>query len=204
MEAIKSRKEMVVVIFFWVTLVIVTAMAMVNGVKSLKSRQNPVLAKNAGSNTSVGPMDTEGNVQATQPDEQKLIRYVADNPWDIDSMIRLGDVYYDRNEYAEAIEVFKRAEKVNPENLHVQTDLGMLYMRTNKPDEAIVKFKKVLQIRPGFLNAHFYMGHIYRFDKQDEKKAIFHFEEVLNNNPNANLRKAATQQIEEIRNKHSL
>ncbi len=201
MEAIRSRKEMIVISFFWAVLVIVSAMAMVNGVKNLKNKRNPVLTQNVGNNNSVGPMNTKGAVQS--PD-QDLIRYVEANPTDIDSMIKLGDIYYDRNEPAKAIEIFKKAEKVDTENLHVQNDLGMLYMKTKKPDEAIAKFRKVLEIKPGFLNAHFYMGHIYRFDKNDDDKAIAHFEEVLSNNPNTTLRKAAAQQIAEIRNKSSL
>ena len=201
MEAIRSRKEMVVITFFWAVLVLVSVMATINGVKSLKSKRNPVLTQNVGNNAAVGPMNTEGVVQSS---EQDLIRYVEANPTEIDSMIRLGDIYYDRDEPVKAIEVFKKAEKVDPENLHVQTDLGMLYMKAKRPDEAIVKFMKVLELKPGFLNAHFYMGHMYRFDKNDDDKAVAHFEEVLNNNPNTTLRKAAAQQIAEIRNKSSL
>ena len=208
MEAIRSRKEMVVITFFWAVLVLVSVMATINGVKSLKSKRNPVLTQNVGNNAvvggnnaAVGPMNTEGVVQSS---EQDLIRYVEANPTEIDSMIRLGDIYYDRDEPVKAIEVFKKAEKVDPENLHVQTDLGMLYMKAKRPDEAIVKFMKVLELKPGFLNAHFYMGRMYRFDKNDDDKAVAHFEEVLNNNPNTTLRKAAAQQIAEIRNKSSL
>ncbi len=201
MEAIRSRREMVIICFFWAVLVLVSAMAIINGAKSLKNKGKPVFAQNAGNNAAVGPMNTGG---ADQSAEQDLIRYVEANPTEIDSMIRLGDIYYDRDEPVKAIEVFKKAEKVDPENLHVQTDLGMLYMKAKRPDEAIVKFMKVLELKPGFLKAHFYIGHIYRFDKNDEDKAIVHFEEVLNNNPNASLRKAAVQQLDEIRNKRSL
>jgi len=196
METIRSRKEMVVISFFWAVLVIIAAMAMINGVKSLKNNRNPVPARSAGNNAAVSPNNTRSTVQ---PDEQELIRYIGANPRDIDSIIRLGDIYYDGNEPVKGIEVFKKAEQVDPENLHVLTDLGMLYMRTQRPDEAIAKFEKVLKIKPGFLNAHFYMGHIYRFDKNDEGKAIEHFEAVLNNNPNTTLRKAALQQLEEMR-----
>ncbi len=196
MEAIRSRKEMIVISFFWAVLVIIAAMAMINGAKSSKNKRNPVPVQSAGNNTAVSPVNTGGTVQ---PDEQELIRYIGANPRDIDSIIRLGDIYYDRNEPAKGIEIFKKAEKIDPENLHVQTDLGMLYMRTQRPDEAIERFEKVLKIKPGFLNAHFYMGHIYRFDKNDKDKAVEHFEEVLNNNPNTTLKKAALQQIEEMR-----
>ncbi len=194
MEAIRSRKEFVVVSFFWLILVLVSLMAIGNGIKHLKASRNPVVAGQAGSNTPAGPM---GNSPSYQ--EADLKRQIEENPKNMDAMIKLGDIYYDGNQPQKAIKIFETALKVDPDSIHVQTDLAMLYLKVNRADDSMARFRDVLRLRPEELKAHYFLGHIYRFNKGDNKTALEHFRKILSSNPDDSLRKAANQQIDEIR-----
>ena len=186
MEAIRSRKEMVVISFFWFVLVFVALMAIGNGIKHLKASGRPEPAgQTAGSGSS-----------ASQ--EADLKRMIEENPGDLNAMIRLGDIYYDGNEPLKSIEIFEMAKKINADSIHVQTDLAMLYMKVNRPDDAAARFNDVLRIRPEDLKAHYYLGYISRFNKNDDTTALEHFRKILQANPNEALKKAALKQINEI------
>jgi tetratricopeptide (TPR) repeat protein len=129
----------------------------------------------------------------------ELTQYLEKNPSDVEAFIKLGDIYYDDNRIQEAIEIFSKAEKIAPNNLHIQTDLGALYSKTNQIDLAIKSYEAALIISPSYLDTHFYLGQLFRYNKGDNQKALKHFEKILASNPNKKLRDAATREINQIR-----
>jgi cytochrome c-type biogenesis protein CcmH/NrfG len=66
-----------------------------------------------------------------------LLEAVNRNPGDFDSLVRLGDLYYDGQQFPNAIQYYERALVIHPENPDVRTDLGTAYWYTGNADKAL-------------------------------------------------------------------
>ncbi|HJY82077.1 MAG TPA: tetratricopeptide repeat protein [Candidatus Binatia bacterium] len=90
-------------------------------------------------------------------------RHVLDlAPNDLDALRGVGNVYYDFEEYAKAIEYYQQYLALNPEDPSVRTDLGTMYLYTNDADRAIAEYQTVLAKKPDFFQAHFNLGIAYQ------------------------------------------
>ncbi|NOZ26398.1 MAG: tetratricopeptide repeat protein [Nitrospirae bacterium] len=185
MEATRSRKETVVILFFWLIFGGMVIMSMVNlALKSGESGQE-----------SAGP-------QQAMPLEERIREvkaFLEDNPDNPEALVALGDLYFESNQVYEGIEVFKRAEKLEPESVHIQNDLGILYQKTGKYELAIEKFRNALRLDPTHLNSLFHIGLIYRYNMGDNEKALEAFEELLAKNPEPRVAKMAAEEVERIK-----
>ena len=139
---------------------------------------------------------------ATQPSQgipqgekiYSLLQRIEDNPQDIDALIELGDIYFDRNSHQEGIEIFTKAELIDPTNIHVLNDLGLLYMNIGNYDKAVEKFETVLNIDPSQNHSLYHVGLIYS-EKGEREKALNAFENVLKLNPTPELAAQVEQAV---------
>jgi len=126
-----------------------------------------------------GGASPEMLAQAAQP----LLAKLQANPKDADTLIQLGNLYYDGKAYTQAIEYYNKALEVNPKNPDVITDLGTAYWYTGNPDKAINEFQKSLAIRPNNANTLFNLGIVKWQGKKDPVGAVVAWEQLLKNNP---------------------
>ena len=90
-------------------------------------------------------------------------------PNDPDALRGVGNVYYDLEEYAKAIEYYQRYLAQKPEDLNVRTDLGTMYLYSNDIDRAVAEYQTVIEKDPSFFQAHFNLGIAYHERGQSEK-----------------------------------
>lgn len=114
---------------------------------------------------------------------EPLLAQLKTNPNDFDTLAKLGNVYYDGQAYAQAIEYYEKALSVQPDNADVRTDLGTAYWYTGNPDKAIASFEKALAIRPNHPGTLFNLGIVKWQGKKDPKGAIVAWEKLLQTNP---------------------
>jgi|SRR5271169_2847821 len=126
-----------------------------------------------------GGASPEMLAQAAQPFLAKL----QANPKDADTLIQLGNLYYDGKAYTQAIEYYNKALEMNPKNPDVITDLGTAYWYAGDPDKAINEFQKSLAIRPNNANTLFNLGIVKWQGKKDPAGAVVAWEQLLKNNP---------------------
>src|SRR5256714_3675520 len=62
-------------------------------------------------------------------------------PNDLDALHGVGNIYYDFEEYAKAIDYYQKYLTLNPEDSSVRTDLGTMYLHTNDTDRAISAYQ---------------------------------------------------------------
>jgi len=87
-----------------------------------------------------------------------------------DGIAGLGEVLQFAGRPGEAIEMFKKAIRLNPiPPVWYYHGLGSAYYLTGRYDEAIVALKRVINRNPNFWPAHIYMAASYVELKQDEK-----------------------------------
>jgi len=112
-----------------------------------------------------------------------LLEAIKNNPNDLQSVVGLGNLYYDAQQYPPAIHYYERALQIQPDDADVITDLGTAYWYTGDADKAIAQFQRSLKIRPNHPGTLFNMGIVEWQGKMDPSAAITAWEQLLKANP---------------------
>jgi len=153
-------------------------------------------------NTATGVAQGGGQSQPSPAQQKAMVEQVAaplvaalqSNPNDYDSIVKLGNIYYDGQLYPQAIEYYERALKIRPNDADVITDMGTAYWYTNDADRALAEFQRSLKIRPDHPGTLFNLGIVRWQGKNDPAGAEAAWEELLKRNPSYPQK----QQVEEI------
>lgn len=132
----------------------------------------------------------EANQEKTPTDEQAremlaLEKDAENNPDHAETWVRLGNLYFDTNNYQKAIQAYNKSLALQPNNADVQTDLGVMYRRAGKPREAIKAFRAAVKIDPDHEIARFNIGIVLLHDLSDRDGALRAWSELVKRNPNA-------------------
>ncbi len=106
------------------------------------------------------------------------------DPANPEMLISVGNVYYDAQQYAVAIDFYARALKARPSDAAVRTDMATAYWYTGNADAAIAEFNKALSYEPNNPNTLFNLGLVKWKGKSDSAGAIADWEKLLAANPN--------------------
>lgn len=124
-----------------------------------------------------------------------LLAAIKQNPTDYDSLVKLGNLYYDGQQFQNAIPYYERAVAIHPENVDVRTDMGTAYWYTGNADKAIAAMETSLKYRPGHAQTLFNLGWVRWQGKADPKGAVAEWEQLLKANPDYPQRQQVEQYI---------
>jgi tetratricopeptide (TPR) repeat protein len=120
-------------------------------------------------------------------DAQKQISFLQsilkDDPKNLSALIQLGNLYFDTDQFDQAIETYSKALEIDPQNANVRTDRGIMYRRKQNYDKAIAEFKKAAESDPKHVNSRYNLGLVLLHDKGDIKGAIRAWEDYLKVEP---------------------
>ena len=98
---------------------------------------SPTTTQAAAATTGQPAGTQQGQAQQDQPDPNlqaaltqaaaPLLEAVNQDPKDFDSLVKLGNLYYDGKQFPSAIQYYERALAIHPENPDVRTDMGTAY-----------------------------------------------------------------------------
>ena len=125
---------------------------------------------------------------------QPMLEALKKNPKDADTLARLGNLYYDSQLYAKAIEYYGQALRITPSDSNIRTDMGTAMFYMGDSDKALAEFEKSLSYRPNHPNTLFNMGIVKWQGRKDVKGAIAAWEQLLKTNPGYPER----QKVEEL------
>ena len=171
---------------------------------------SPELASASSSTTSSNQVQRAGGIaQEAQPsvDEKKAIERAAapllerlkTDPADLEAIVKLGNIYFDGQQFPEAIKYYGRALELKPEDPDVTTDMGTAYWYTGDADHAITEFQKSLKIRPAHAGTLFNLGVVRWQGKSDPKGAVQAWEELLKRNPDYPQKQQVLDYIEKAK-----
>jgi cytochrome c-type biogenesis protein CcmH/NrfG len=133
---------------------------------------------------------SSGQTAQKQDISNKLAQEINDlekelslHPENIETLIRLGNLYFDTEQPGKAIMAYNKALELNPGNPDVLTDLGVMYRRKGQPLEAIKVFDKAIKIDPRHEASRFNKGVVLLHDLNDSEGAIRAWEELVEVNP---------------------
>ena len=135
--------------------------------------------------TDSAPSVVSNSVTAVDPAQRAkaLETEVMINPQNTNAWIQLGHVYFDTDNYGQAINAYEKALKLDPNNANVLTDLGIMYRRSGKFSKAIEKFDKAVAVDHKHHNARLNKGIVLMHDLNDRDGAIKAWEDLLEINP---------------------
>ena len=120
---------------------------------------------------------------------------VKQNPNDYDSLVKLGNVFYDGQQFPEAVGYYERALAIHPENADVRTDMGTAYWYAGNADKAVAAMEISLKYRPGHPQTLFNLGWVRWQGKADPKGAIEAWQQLLKANPDYPQKQQVEQYI---------
>jgi tetratricopeptide (TPR) repeat protein len=193
-------------------LVVVCLMAGIAGGWSIRGLQNPAVIESAKAaiNTSAAPA-TETNTTPAMPDPGKL-KEMADgqalplldklksSPTDADLLTRVGNLYYDAQQYPIAVDYYGRALKTRPSDAAVRTDMATGYWYMGNADAAIAEFDKALGYAPDNPNTLFNRGLVKWKGKRDSSGAVADWQKLLATHPNYEQKEQVEQMMSEAKN----
>jgi cytochrome c-type biogenesis protein CcmH/NrfG len=126
-----------------------------------------------------------------------LLEQVKSNPNDPELLSKIGNIYYDVQDYPTSISYYQRVLKVQPANADVRTDLATAYWYTGNPDSAIQEFNRALSYQPNKANTLFNLGVVQWQGKMDINSAVATWQKLLATNPNYENKDRVKQLIAE-------
>ena len=135
------------------------------------------------------PQQQASQKQQMTEDQAKNIltleKEVAADPNNTDTWIRLGNLYFDTDNFESAIRAYEKSLSLNPNNANVQTDLGVMYRRNSQPKKAVEAFDRAIKIDPKHEVSRFNKGIVLLHDLSDKEGALRAWEELIAVNPAA-------------------
>ena len=135
------------------------------------------------------PQQQASQEQQITEDQAKRIlvleKEVAADPNNKDTWIRLGNLYFDTDNFESAIRAYEKSLSLNPNNANVQTDLGVMYRRNAQPKKAVEAFDRAIKIDPKHEVSRFNKGIVLLHDLSDKEGALRAWEELIAVNPAA-------------------
>jgi len=131
-----------------------------------------------------GELNPQQTSEMVNEAAQPLLDSLKQNPRDFDTLVKVGNLYYDSKLYPESIKYYEHALKLRPENSDVRTDMGTAYWYTGNPDQAIAEFNRALKYNATHPGTLFNMGVVKWQGKMDPAGAVQAWEQLLQTNPN--------------------
>ena len=124
------------------------------------------------------------------------------NPADAQPRVQLGNMYFDAEQYPQAISWYEQAIERDPKDANVSTDLGVAYYYTNQPDRALTQFDHSLKVDPKHIKTLLNIGIVRAFGKQDLPGAAKAWQQVVDLSPDSPEGQAAKKGLEGIKSAH--
>ena len=147
--------------------------------------------------SSAQPGPTELKNAADQQAAPLIVKLNGD-PSNADLLTNVGNLYYDAQQYATAVDYYARVLKVRPSDASVRTDMATAYWYMGNADVAIAEFNKALTYAPTNPNTLFNLGLVKWRGKHDGAGAIADWKKLLAANPKYEAREKVEEMLAEV------
>jgi cytochrome c-type biogenesis protein CcmH/NrfG len=128
----------------------------------------------------------------------ELRNIVAQDPDNYDVWVRLGNTYFDTDQYMESIEAYTRALEIRPGDPNVITDRAIMYRRIGDFERAAAGFREAAALDPTHLNSALNLGVVLRYDMNDVAGATEAWQMYLDRNPPPEMAEKVKQWIQAL------
>ncbi len=115
---------------------------------------------------------------------EPILAELKSKPNDPALLAKAGDVYYDAQQFSEAVKYYESSLKADPKDPNVRSDMATAYYYLGDADRAIAELNTSLQYRPNHPQTLLNIGLIKWQAKMDVQGAIAAWQKLLDTNPN--------------------
>lgn len=125
---------------------------------------------------------------------QMLKDQLNKNPNDLNHLVQLGNLLYDKGDFKSAIEPYEKALALDPANTNVRNDYAVCFFNTGNAERAIAELNRILDADPRNITATFNLGVIHsNIGKTD--KAKNYFSKTIELQPNSEFAQKARSML---------
>ncbi len=120
-------------------------------------------------NAATSALKTGLRLSPGHPDSLAIAREIArlqKQPEQVNTYLNRARAFEDAGLLDEAIDTYRRAASLSPENAEIQHALGLACLRANRPEDALPAFRKVLRLRPDHPDANLIRDFIRRMQEE--------------------------------------
>ncbi|HVP41873.1 MAG TPA: tetratricopeptide repeat protein [Terriglobales bacterium] len=114
---------------------------------------------------------------------EPLIASLKASPKDPQLLARIGNIYYDTQQYKTAIDYYSKALQVRPDDPNIRTDMATAYWYLRDVDRALAEFDKSLTYSPTHPGTLLNKGVVLWQGRNDTKGAVASWQKLLDTNP---------------------
>ena len=172
-------------------------------------RGAPVMGSGASGESDAGgqrpqPGGDQGGPSMEQMEQVKkelaaLKHAVDEDPRNVAALGRLGNLYMDAGMFDKAVDYYRRALVVEPDNPDLRTDMGTCLRQMGRIDEALREFEQSVAAHPGHWKGWFNIGIVNLYDLGKYQRAEESFARALELNPGSFDMGAVRKEIEKVR-----
>jgi tetratricopeptide (TPR) repeat protein len=149
-----------------------------NAPTQVRASSTESLSASGGQQPSVGELRQMADTQA-----QPLLKQLESDPRNSTLLYQIGNLYYDAQQYPDAVKYYESSLQIDPKATDVRTDMATAYHLMGQSDRAIQEYDAVLKIDGKHANALFNEGMVKWQDKMDLKGAIASWKRLLDAHP---------------------
>ncbi len=120
------------------------------------------------------PIPVPSEVLQSQERESRLRELLAQTPESPTLLAELGDMYFERAEYFQAVQEYEKVLKLAPGDIDTYNDLGLSYYYIGRPEDAIRSLNKGIEKDPSFQRIWLSLGFIQASNRnmEEARKAL--------------------------------
>lgn len=118
---------------------------------------------------------------------------------DLRALLDRAHLHLDQGEFGQAIEAYKKALAIDPQNVEAITHLGIILTHSPHPERALPVFDKALEIDPNYPHALWEKARLLYEIQQDYQGAIETWERFIKVSPSSPDAERARELIQEAR-----
>jgi cytochrome c-type biogenesis protein CcmH/NrfG len=126
----------------------------------------------------------EQMAQMAAKQAEPLLEQLKTRPNDAALLANIANVYYDGQQFDQAISYYQRSLKIRPENVEVRSDMATCYWYKNDANDAISQYEKSLTYNPKHASTLYNLGVVRWQGKGDPQGAVNAWQTLLRTNPN--------------------
>jgi len=163
----------------------------------------PGFANTAGTSTTATqtPAGTPISAGGADGSVKTLLAQIAADPKNPDLLTHVGDVYYDQQQYAQAVRYYAQALTIRPGDAAVRTDMGTADWYLGHADEALAQYDQALHDVPDNANTLFNRGLVRWQGKADRAGALADWNHLMQVHPDYEQREKVQQMIADLERK---
>ena len=151
----------------------------------IQGKPSPVQGPAAGPPPAVSP---PGSALGSMSAEIRELRNIVEkNPENAGAWVRLGNLYFDTDQFMDAIDAYTKGLELAPNDPDVITDRAIMYRRIGDFEQAASELRRAAQLSPTHLNSLLNLGVVLRYDLNDVPGAIQAWQGYLARNPPADM-----------------